>query len=719
MPADNVAINSLVGKSKIVRLTTSYTTILTNIVDSNEIFRINTIMAVNDGVITPGVSLQFVTNNTSYSLAEAIQVPVKTNAIIVDRDLGLYLEEGNLLQAKSSINNTIVLVISYDSIASPNPSPYSVLSVVPDTNSLQEGNSFNIAVTTTNIASGNLYWVASGTVSDSDFLGGTAYGLLPITNNLGTATISIATNAQFEGSESFVISVRSSPDSAVSLANSSIIYLAESLPTATIIPSTTQVVPNCLRTITYAITTTNIQDNTSINWYITGNNLPGDFEDNVISGTAVVINNRADVSVTLSSSFNYANNKSIIFDVRVNNNLGTPVVIGTASTIIAATYSVTTSSYSVSRGGFVSFYLTTTNIPDDTVLYWQNERSTTGAADFINGATSGTVTIVGDSGVVSLTIADAAILESEQTIKLIFRLSSPTGYVVAVSPTVIVLAQFNEAIFSIPGTYTWLAPADTTSVNVVCVGGGGGGNVGPKTDPGVRASGGGGALAYKNNIPVTGGTSYTVVVGAAGTEQTNGGDSYFIDSTTLLAGGGGGATAGGIGGSGGTVTAPGGGGGAGGAGGSVASTGKGAGGAGGYAGAGGDGAIGSAGTGGAGGASIATTIGDGWGSPGGGGVGLFGQGTNGFGGAAPPGLSAQAWYRGGGGSGGQDGVDSGINYLWGGGGTGGNYGGGGGYGVNTQWGGGGGPGGAGAVRIIWGPNRSFPSTNVGEGSYTP
>jgi hypothetical protein len=72
----------------------------------------------------------------------------------------------------------------------------------------------------------------------------------------------------------------------------------------------------------------------------------------------------------------------------------------------------------------------------------------------------------------------------------------------------------SEALFTTPGTYSWTAPIGVTSVSVVAVGGGGGAGLYN------GGGGGGGALAYKNNIAVTPGQSYTVIVGAAGTAGT-------------------------------------------------------------------------------------------------------------------------------------------------------------------------------------------------------
>jgi hypothetical protein len=269
-----------------------------------------------------------------------------------------------------------------------------------------------------------------------------------------------------------------------------------------------------------------------------------------------------------------------------------------------------------------------------------------------------------------------------------------------------------NAEFTTPGTYSWTCPSGVSSVSVVCVGAGGTG--GYQWSSG---GGGGGGLGWKNNIPVTAGQSYTVVVGDHGTVLTTnatnaaamGNNSYFIDVNTVCgfgAGRGGtDSTGSGNGGYGGGYTGDGGG--RGGNGGYEGSWNRAGGGAGGYSGRGGDGGVnsssGEAGQGGGGGAGgwYSST----WGTPGGGGVGIYGEGTSG-------GTVSSNGEGGKGGSGGEDGhpgepitnnsISSGDI-------VGGNYGGGGG-GSGTSAGGG--PGGTGAVRIVWGTNVAFPTTNV-------
>ena len=250
-----------------------------------------------------------------------------------------------------------------------------------------------------------------------------------------------------------------------------------------------------------------------------------------------------------------------------------------------------------------------------------------------------------------------------------------------------------EASYTSPGTYTWVCPADVNWVHAVCVGGGGGGTGSNSAGCG----GGGGGLAWRNDISVVPGQSYTVVVGAGGagsrtSPAPSGGSSYFINTSTVVGyGGKGGVYLGAVSGGG---YYPNGGSGGGSTQANINQSGGG-GGAGGYSGNGGDGGTlnysGNGGNGGGGGGGGSQ---NGGGSAGaGGGVGIYGQGTSGAGGASI--------YRGGGGSGG---IGGGVSTL------GGTYGGGGaGNDVDTASG----TGAGGAVRIIWGPNRSFPSTNTG------
>jgi hypothetical protein len=271
------------------------------------------------------------------------------------------------------------------------------------------------------------------------------------------------------------------------------------------------------------------------------------------------------------------------------------------------------------------------------------------------------------------------------------------------SPLVNPTTVTGQITYTIPGIHSWVCPSEVYYVSVVCVGAGGWG----ARDISGGGGGGGGGLAWLNSIPVNPGESYTVQVGNSGaTESAT--SSFFISDSTVC-GFGGASTSFSSGGNGGnffTTIGPGGGG-FGGSGGYRTSVNRvgGGGGAGGYSGNGGNGGneleAGSSGSGGAGGGGGSTSSTDG-NAGGGGGVGLLGEGASGAGGS----VLTSSGGGGGGGSGGSSGArTSGFGGFYGGGGGGVDY-----SGTNK----GRAIGGDGAVRIIWGPNRAFPSTNTGD-----
>jgi len=329
------------------------------------------------------------------------------------------------------------------------------------------------------------------------------------------------------------------------------------------------------------------------------------------------------------------------------------------------------------------------------------------ATVFVTAAASDLATITGYTGALQLPVgttaerptAAAGLLRYTTTLAgLEFYNATNSAWQVLASGSTFInpTTTTGQVAYTSSGTFSFTAPAGVYYVNVLAIGGGGRGN--NSTTGG--SGGGGGGLGWINNYAVTPGTAYTVTVGEGGASSTNpGGNSFFVSTATVCGFGGGvgvsGSTANG--GSGGSFF-PSGQGGMGGAGGnSIGNLNGGGGGGGGYSGNGGAGGngntAGSAGTGGGGGGGGGGNTADS--SNGGGGTGLLGQGTSGAGG----GIASV----GSGGSGGAAGTSK----------TGGAYGAGG-AGGDTSFTLNFGNGGVGAVRIIYGSGRAFPSTNTGD-----
>ena len=356
--------------------------------------------------------------------------------------------------------------------------------------------------------------------------------------------------------------------------------------------------------------------------------------------------------------------------------VGTTVVIPSFTSLptvtslaIPGSSTTVTSFQATNTGGGITYAIVSGGYPS-----WMTFNTSTGA--FTGIAPNFTV----PTQIYNLTIsATAGGITVTKTFKWTFMVNYPTG----------------QTAFTTAGTYSWTAPSGVTSVSVVAVGAGGGGY-----SSWANPAGNGGGLGWKNSITVVPGTSYTVVVGAGGSYSgaTAGGNSYFLSLATVSGYGGGG-------GNGSDTNGPnkntlGGGyvGDGGGAGGYAPSY-QGGGGAGGYTGQGGNQNQNGAGGGGGGGSYYSSTYGCGAG----GGVGILGAGPSGLSGTN----RVSTGYGGGGGSGGANGANgepasAGPNAI-----AGGAYGGGGG-GPGTSYGGG--NGGVGAVRIIWGVGRAFPST---------
>ena len=457
--------------------------------------------------------------------------------------------------------------------------------------------------------------------------------------------------------------------------------------------------------IVFNVGTTDIVDGTQLYWEIEGvGGSPAATADFSASSGNITITSNSGNAQTITVQADTTTEGAETFVAKLYEDSSkvklfatTPTVtINDTSTSITAT--PTAAAADVDEGSSLSISVSTSNnVSDGTTLYWD----VSAASDF--STNNGSFTVNSFAGSFSVTPDEDTSTEGAETFTVrIYEDSARTLKVGETSAITINDTSLSPQVtYTTAGTYSWTCPAGVTSVSVVCVGGGGKGGGG---------GGGGGGLGWKNNISVTPGQSYTVQVGGRGTNTANGGDSYFISTGTVAGYGGKSATStlGTSNTGGGSYTGDGGG--SGGSGSSATVWGGGGGGAGGYSGNGGSantnsGNNGNGGGGGGGAGHSSTDSNDGKRKGGGGGgVGLLGQGSNGSG--APN--SSYGGDGGQGGSGGNNGNQSSTHT----GGSGGNYGSGSG-GSNDSSGSYSGSPGYGAVRIIWGSGRSFPS-NAGD-----
>lgn len=107
-----------------------------------------------------------------------------------------------------------------------------------------------------------------------------------------------------------------------------------------------------------------------------------------------------------------------------------PLIYGSAT--------ITADNDYINEGQSVTYYISTTGIPNNAVLYWINIGTTTGS-DFSDGLNSGTVTILNGAANFTRTLINDVTTEGLQTISIRLHLYSPNGKIVgqtAVSTTV-------------------------------------------------------------------------------------------------------------------------------------------------------------------------------------------------------------------------------------------------------------------------------------------
>lgn len=101
------------------------------------------------------------------------------------------------------------------------------------------------------------------------------------------------------------------------------------------------------------------------------------------------------------------------------------------------TYAVVPNTSSLTESSSVTFTITTTMVPDGTILYWTTSGTTT-TDDFSDSLNSGSVTVNSNTASVTRTLANNALYEGAETIIFELRTDSTSGTIVATASTVTV-----------------------------------------------------------------------------------------------------------------------------------------------------------------------------------------------------------------------------------------------------------------------------------------
>jgi len=358
---------------------------------------------------------------------------------------------------------------TYSSAYSTPPPSYSIR---PNVTLVNEGSTVTYTVSTDNVFNGTvLYWKNLGTSSPQDFVDGANSGSVTINTNVGTITRAVRADLTTEGSETIILQLLTGSTAGDPVATADTVTINDT----SLTPISFSITPNVFSQneglpVVFTINTTGVPDGTVVYWYNVGTTSANDFPNDVNTGTVTIQGGTASITRSPLADFTTEGAETLILELRSSSSSVTPLATSSTVTIVDAsttpivpTYDVAPSVYSVNEGNSLVFYITTSGVPDGTVLYWTINNSTSNNADF--GITSGSVTIASNAAQFSVTPTADATTEGAERFSVSIRTGSVSGQPVATSPTITIVDTSTTPY--IPPSEPYIPPTPTLAASAV------------------------------------------------------------------------------------------------------------------------------------------------------------------------------------------------------------------------------------------------------------
>jgi plastocyanin len=344
-------------------------------------------------------------------------VTIQNNAAVLTKAIALdgFLETGDSFTVSlrtGSITGSVkatsapVSILNYDQ--SVNGPTYTI---VPSVTTVNEGANITFTINTNNVIDGTIlfYTLEGGSAVGADFSNTTLSGQVEINSNTGTIVRTITSDLTTEGNETFYLKLRTGSISGTVVKTSSLITIADTSTTPSVV--TYYNVARC--------------DNgaTGILQYNGPNNL----------GNVVVMSNNG-TCYTITGVSSSTTQSAGIFQTEYSDCNACTGYTPPAPTYNTLTINPTT----VNEGGSITGTLTTSNVPDGTVLYFTLWTGSATVDDDFNQTFSGSFTVNGNSGTFTRTLVADLLTEGVETFKIDIRTGGPAGTIVKTSGTITV-----------------------------------------------------------------------------------------------------------------------------------------------------------------------------------------------------------------------------------------------------------------------------------------
>ena len=317
-------------------------------------------------------------------------------------------------------------------------------SIVGSATTIQEGDTVNFTVNTTNVGSGTtLYYNIVGNVSAADFADNLLVGSFEINNGIGTIT-KVAANDILENeiTEGFIVNVSTgSTTGGIVTTSSPATHITNlGLPSYTITPSAASV--NEGSSVSFTVNTVNASG--TLYYSTNGTANAADFTDNSLTGSFSLVSTGSTTGVgtivrSIATDFDTESGEQFSITVRTGSTSGPGVTTSSNVTIgdVTPTVNVAESATSVDEGGSVTFTISGSNIPDGTYYYTiYEEEGTIASTDFNPANLNGSFSVSNNSGSITITIAEDITSEGPDKFKIQIRTGSTSGTVIAESSAI-------------------------------------------------------------------------------------------------------------------------------------------------------------------------------------------------------------------------------------------------------------------------------------------
>jgi hypothetical protein len=113
-----VNVTTIYGNTEVQSVTTTPTAIVTNTAASGKILKINSLTVSNiDGSNAASISVEIYRSSSSYYMAKTIPIAANASLVVICKDNGVYLLEGDSIRCTASADGDLQAVCSYEEIS--------------------------------------------------------------------------------------------------------------------------------------------------------------------------------------------------------------------------------------------------------------------------------------------------------------------------------------------------------------------------------------------------------------------------------------------------------------------------------------------------------------------------------------------------------------------------------------------------------------------------